>query len=138
MKAEIGRGRVPAAFRNVTDPVPARAGGTWLLLDAEAAILRYDARASLIWEAALTEPEFGPIREAFFVQNWSDSTPWRLRPLSPPAWAWCRSNDGGTAASGTRRTTSNRADGAEWCHARFEPDQYGLIESQTSRGTDVA
>lgn len=82
MKAEIGRGRVPAAFRNVTDPVPARDGGTWLILDAEATILRYDARDSLIWEAALAEPEFGPIREAFFVQNRSDSTPWRLRPLS--------------------------------------------------------
>ncbi len=82
MKAEIARGHVPTAFQNTTTPVPARDGGTWLLLDAEATIRRYDPRDSLVWEVGLAEPEFGPIRETFFVRNRADSTPWRLLPLS--------------------------------------------------------
>lgn len=82
LKSEIASGRVPAAFRNITHPVPAPDGGTWLILDAEALVRRYDDRDSLVWEVSVEEPELTAIREEFIARNRADSDPSRLFTLS--------------------------------------------------------
>jgi hypothetical protein len=82
IKQQIWSGEVPAALRNVTLPVLEDDGSSWLLLQAEAVVERYDPADSLRWRVPLDLPELAAIREDFFRRNLADSAAFRFIPLS--------------------------------------------------------
>lgn len=93
IKQEIRDGRVPAVMRNLTLPVMAPHGPTWLCLSAEGIIERYSTTDSLVWRTALDEPEFLAIRDEFFQRNRADSSANRLYSLSLFAGAQALGNE---------------------------------------------
>lgn len=82
IKQEIRDGRVPGVLRNLTIPVLAADGSSWLALVAEGEVQRYAPDDSLLWSVTIDEPVFDSIRAEFFDLNNNDSNPARLHSLS--------------------------------------------------------
>ncbi|HEX2205990.1 MAG TPA: hypothetical protein VHG91_21925, partial [Longimicrobium sp.] len=82
MKADVRRGRVPAALRNAALPVLADDGGAWLVLAGEGEVRRYDAAGRQVWARPVRAPEVDAIRHEFFALNRAETNPAGFHPLS--------------------------------------------------------
>ena len=95
MKAAIAEGHVPDQFRNQATPAIGSNGSTWLLIQSESEIRRYDAGGRLLWSRALSVPEVEESRREFFRRNAEEKNPTRIyalitmsgiREIGPDAW----------------------------------------------------
>lgn len=93
IKQEIRDGRVPGVLRNLTIPVLAPDGSSWLALVAEGEVQHYAPDDSLLWSVTIDEPVFDTIRAEFFDLNNNDSNPGRLHSLSYFSEAFAVGND---------------------------------------------
>jgi NHL repeat len=69
MKERISQGEVPAEFRNDVLTAQAPDGGSWLALQTEAEIRRYDRLGALLWRVSIDDPQSVRARERFFERN---------------------------------------------------------------------
>ncbi len=69
LRQEVIEGRLPSILANMVLPVPERDGTTWLVLQAEGVIERYDRDGHRILSVSLSEPDFERIREEFINRN---------------------------------------------------------------------